>query len=448
MTPTRLLTRRTFALSATLGAASLALSLSLTAAESSTPVKKWYKGNTHTHSLWSDGNDFPEMITDWYQKNGYQFLAISDHNVLQAKEVWVGEELVKKRQTAPGSTPALDKYLARFGSPWVETREKDGIKEIRLKKLEEYRPKFERPGEFLLIQAEELSANYAMELKKRVPIHINAINIQEAILPPDGTSIQDVMRKSLQAIHAQGKATGRPVLAHVNHPNFRWALTPEDLAAVLEENFFEIYNGHPMIHYQGDATRPGHETIWDVANTLRLTQFNAPPLYGVGTDDAHHYHGEDSAPGRGWVMVRSESLETDKIIAAMRAGDFYASSGVTLQDVTFKDGVLKVQVEPQTGVTYTIKFVGTPVGFDKTTTTVKTPPDDFRPERIVYSADVGKTFATVEGPVAEYHLKGEELYVRAIITSNRPHPRPSYEDQSEMAWTQPVGWQSRLKETK
>ena len=47
---------------------------------------KWFKGNTHTHSLWSDGNDFPEMITDWYKQKGYDFLAISDHNVLQAKE--------------------------------------------------------------------------------------------------------------------------------------------------------------------------------------------------------------------------------------------------------------------------------------------------------------------------------------------------------------------------
>ena len=26
----------------------------------------WYKGNTHTHSLWSDGNDFPEMIAKYY----------------------------------------------------------------------------------------------------------------------------------------------------------------------------------------------------------------------------------------------------------------------------------------------------------------------------------------------------------------------------------------------
>ena len=34
------------------------------------------------------------MITDWYVKHGYDFLAISDHNVLQAKEVWMPEEAI------------------------------------------------------------------------------------------------------------------------------------------------------------------------------------------------------------------------------------------------------------------------------------------------------------------------------------------------------------------
>ncbi|HSJ02471.1 MAG TPA: hypothetical protein VK956_08465 [Verrucomicrobium sp.] len=431
------------ALTAIVGASHLS-GTSLLAEEAGGSPKKWFKGNTHTHSLWSDGNDFPEMITDWYRSRGYNFLAISDHNVLQAKEVWVGEELVKKRQTAPG-TPALEKYRTRFPAPWVETRQMEGKTEIRLKKLEEYRPLFEKPGDFLLIQAEELSANFPIEIKKRVPIHINAVNLKEAILPPEGSSIQDVMRKSLQAIHDQGKRTGTPVLAHVNHPNFRWALTAEDLAAVLEENFFEIYNGHPMINYEGDATRPGHETIWDVANTLRLTQFNAPPLYGVGTDDAHHYHGEDSAPGRGWVMVRSTELKPEALIAAMRAGDFYASSGVTLEEVSFKDGSLSVRIQGQPGVTYTTRFVGTPVKFDTTTKKVAAPPDDFRPERIVYSTDVGKTFATVEGISAEYKLTGDELYVRAVITSSKPHPNPSFKDQVEMAWVQPVGWEKQLK---
>src|SRR5262245_24226725 len=36
---------------------------------------RYWKGNLHTHSLWSDGDDFPEMIGDWYKKNGYDFLA-------------------------------------------------------------------------------------------------------------------------------------------------------------------------------------------------------------------------------------------------------------------------------------------------------------------------------------------------------------------------------------
>ena len=48
----------------------------------------WQKGNLHTHSLWSDGDDYPEMIMDWYKTNGYQFIALSDHNILQEGENW------------------------------------------------------------------------------------------------------------------------------------------------------------------------------------------------------------------------------------------------------------------------------------------------------------------------------------------------------------------------
>jgi len=43
---------------------------------------RWWKGNLHTHSLWSDGDQFPEVVVDWYVRHGYQFLALSDHNVL------------------------------------------------------------------------------------------------------------------------------------------------------------------------------------------------------------------------------------------------------------------------------------------------------------------------------------------------------------------------------
>ena len=48
----------------------------------------WKKGNLHTHSLWSDGDDYPEMIMEWYKQNGYQFVGLSDHNILQEGEKW------------------------------------------------------------------------------------------------------------------------------------------------------------------------------------------------------------------------------------------------------------------------------------------------------------------------------------------------------------------------
>src|SRR6266850_2947653 len=49
----------------------------------------YWKGNLHTHSLWSDGDDFPEMIADWYKRHGYQFLTLSDHNTLSDGEYWL-----------------------------------------------------------------------------------------------------------------------------------------------------------------------------------------------------------------------------------------------------------------------------------------------------------------------------------------------------------------------
>jgi hypothetical protein len=38
-------------------------------------------------------------------------------------------------------------------------------------------------------------------------------------------------------------------------------------------------------------------------------------------------------------------------------------------------------------------------------------------------------------------MKGNELYVRATITSDQPPVDPSFENQLQQAWTQPVGWQ-------
>lgn len=399
---------------------------------------QWYKGNTHTHSLWSDGNDFPEMITKWYKDRGYHFLALSDHNTIHVGERWHTEEAIRKRQKALGLT-AIDKYRKTFGEEWVDSRtNEDGKPEIRLRRLEEYRGKFEEAGKFLLVQAEEISAEF-----EKAPIHMNAINLGEAIQPLKAGSYAEVMRANLRAVTEQEKRLGRPMMVHLNHPNFRWALTPEIIAEVVEERFFEIYNGHPAINWEGDEFRPSHEQIWDIVNTLRIDKLKAAPLYGLGTDDSHHYHGEESSPGRGFVMVRSKELSADALVEAMKRGDFYASSGVILEEVLMRDGALVIRIKAEPGVTYTTRILGTLKGYDATTRSIATPADSKDPHstRLVYSSDVGKTLAEIKGSEIEWKPKGNELYFRASITSSKPHPNPSYPGQTEMAWTQPMGWE-------
>lgn len=46
-----------------------------------TPGAVWLKGNIHCHSTFSDGVMTPEMLKYGYQHHGYDFLAVTDHEV-------------------------------------------------------------------------------------------------------------------------------------------------------------------------------------------------------------------------------------------------------------------------------------------------------------------------------------------------------------------------------
>jgi hypothetical protein len=401
---------------------------------------RWFKGNTHTHSLWSDGNDFPDAIAAWYKERGYDFLAISDHNTLNAGERWVTEASVEKKKMTLGPK-VLDKYQRKFGRNWVETRTNEkGETEIRLKTHEEYRQKLEEPGKFLLIQAEEISASFG-----KAPIHINALNISEAIQPrKDVQTIRETLRQNLQHIAEQALKAGKPVLSHLNHPNFRWALTADDLAHVIEDRFFEVYNGHPLIFPDGDPSRAdsNHERIWDIANTIRTADLKQPPLFGIASDDSHNYHGGLATPGRGWVMVKAAKLEADALILAMRRGDFYASTGVTLDEVSFAPArkTLSLKIQAQPGVKYRTEFRGTLKNDDRTVEAVKSPEGDPQPTRLRHGSEIGKILASSESLEPSYTMTGEELYVRAIVITDRPMENPSQPGYVQKAWTQPVGW--------
>jgi len=392
---------------------------------------RWWKGNLHTHSLWSDGDDYPEMIAGWYKERGYHFLGFTDHNTLHNSNKWVS--IAKSK----GGAKAFEKYAAKFGDKWIETREDEQAwKQVRLKMFDEYRGRFEEPGKFLLIQCEEISDRY-----KTSPIHVNAHNLRERIVPQGGESIVETMQNNIDAVFAQRERTGQPMFPHINHPNFQWAITAEELMQVKRERFFEVYNGHPLVHNEGDATRAGTERIWDIVLTKRLGELGLDVMYGLATDDGHKYHEwavTNSNPGRGWIMVRAPELSPASLIAAMEAGEFYSSSGVVLKDVRREGKVLSLEIKPERGVTYTTEFIGTRKDYDGRNEPHRTPKGDAVRITHRYSADIGKVLATMKGAKAGYTLTGDELYVRARITSSKLKENPYREGEFEQAWTQPV----------
>lgn len=395
------------------------------------PQAGWWKGNLHTHSLWSDGDNYPEMIADWYKQRGYHFLALSDHNVIQDGERWI--DPAKAREGAS----ALKKYRDRFGSSWVEQRVQGGVRQVRLKPLQEYRSLLEEPNRFLMIESEEITDRFQSK-----PIHMNATNLRELIKPQGGNSVTEVIQNNVNAVLEQRKRTGRPMFAHLNHPNFGWAVTAEDMLPVRGERFFEVYNGHPAVFNYGDATRPGMERLWDILLAHRLSS-TGEILYGIAVDDSHHYHQEDvklSNPGRGWVMVRAASLTPERIVRAMEAGDFYASTGVRLRDIRREKDELSIRIEAEEGVTYTTRFIGTRKGYDTRSEPVEAKDAAGKPVVATrrYSSDIGQVLAEVSGASPSYRFRGDELYVRATITSSKKQVNPYQQEDPERAWVQPV----------
>ena len=372
--------------------------------QKSADTRKWFKGNLHTHSFWSDGDEYPEMIMDWYKSNGYDFVALSDHNILAVGEKWI---------TVPKSrmySEAFEKYRERFGESWVEFKLDTGRTHVKLKTYQEYKPLFEDES-FLIIQSEEITDRFEGK-----PIHINATNVVELIPAQGGRSVADVMQRNVDAVLRQREQSGVPMFPHINHPNFYYAIAVEDMIALRGERFFEVYNGHPLVHNYGDSLRPGTETMWDLIN-IAYRKRDQPLLLGLATDDSHNYHQFGTAysnAGRGWVMVNAESLNPADLIRAMEDGDFYASTGVTLEAYNFEDNEIRIKVNQEEGVDYEIQFIG-----------------------VTGNDAEARILERVEATTASFTVTGDHLFVRAKVLSSRLKTNPFQENDKEMAWTQP-----------
>ena len=246
-------------------------------------MKNFYKGNIHTHTNKSDGDEDPIKVTEWYKEHGYDFLVLTDHN---------------------------HRTILDHGNT-TETK-----------------------GTPLMIPGEEVTLNFQKD-DVPVPIHINGIGIERVVEPIQSETFVSTIKANVNAIKEAGG------IASINHPNYKWAYTTSELIQVDGATAIEVFNGIHDTNVYGSKTRPSSEQIWDaILSSGKL-------IYGVATDDSHHYHDftpQMANPGRGWICVQAESLSAPSIMDSIKDGDFYASTGVYLAELDTSANSINISI--------------------------------------------------------------------------------------------------------
>jgi hypothetical protein len=319
---------------------------------------RWYKGNTHAHTLNSDGDSPPDVVVRWYRENGWQFVVITDHEHLT-------------------DVVPLNALLGAA-------------------------------GKFLVIRGQEVTQRIADSSHAETwrQAHMNSINGARVVMPQPRATIAESYARNIESIRAAGG------LPQVNHPNWRWSVRLADMLELPDSTMFELWNGHPGINNLGGADGTGHmspstEALWDSLLT------RGKLLWAAGTDDSHTFtrpwDRSVARPGQAWVVVRADTLTPEAIVSALRRGEFYASTGVSLREYTADARGIALTIERVRGAADDTRF------------------------RTEFIGRGGTVLATVEGMTARYEFRGTEGYVRARVTDSHGY----------RAWTQPVRLPSR-----
>ena len=222
---------------------------------------QWLRGNLHTHTTNTDGQNKPQAVINKYARLGHDFLAISDHDIYTAGKQY-------------------------------HTWDNKGM---------------------IMMPGNEISASGPHIL------HVAPDRFVEPLMPR-----QEVINRI-----AEGDG-----LAVIAHPNWMGEFDGTKITQIQEwvgYHGLEIYNGL-INRLQGS---PYCTNKWD----LMLSQGRR--LWGFANDDSHN----DDDIGNGWNVVCARERSVSAIREALKAGRFYASSGVEISRIAVRGSRLTIETE-------------------------------------------------------------------------------------------------------
>jgi len=258
----------------------------------------FYKANLHCHSTVSDGAMTPEEIKEHYMKNGYSIVAYTDHEVLVPHPELADEDFLPLN--------GYEFQLLQEGEGDIRTRKCCHICLIAIdpenvKQVCHHRSKYVWGNAHKyknVIQFDETAPDY------------------ERIYSTEG--VNDVMKKGMD----------NGFFITYNHPS--WS----------QENYSD-YMGYHYIHameiYNHASAKGGYpeynEKEYD--DMLRGNK----RIFCTAADDNHKL---ESCCG-GFVMIKADKLEYRAVMAALVAGNFYASQGPLIHNLWFENGKLHIE---------------------------------------------------------------------------------------------------------
>ncbi|TXJ83362.1 phosphotransferase [Streptomyces lavendulae] len=195
-----------------------------------------------------------------------------------------------------------DHFRAAYGYPVTDTRA------LRL------------PG-FTTLMGAEL---HAPRTEAGPSWHIVAVGLPLDFAPPEpGESGPELARRARAAGAFIGMA----------HPAAS-LLTAADAESLDAAHAIEVYNALADREHRGDS--------WHLTEIL-LNRGHR--LHAYAADDAH-LQPHDPPPCTAWVQVRAESLDPAQLLAALKAGHYYSSTGPELHDIRLDGGQITVRCSP------------------------------------------------------------------------------------------------------
>ena len=322
-----------------------------------------YKGQMHCHTTNSDGALAPAAVVAKYVGYGYDFMTITDHNYI-----------------TPNPSPNAD--IVWMGNSYEDTWNAAGHQHMNVWNCAEI---INKVNQYTTSNTPQMLVNHYVKNGDSVlsynhpeypPVYASDGTLENL---PNGISFVEIYNSTIQTF--LGTVQSLPTTANCG-----------DMV---------IYNGTRYINTSITKNSPNWQATTAEANPdgnldrgFRIMLDSGKKVFCDAVDD---FHRGDNMENRGWQMVFANSRTKQSIWNGLLMGSSYASTGVYLNDVSFVDGVFRLDIADGTSAVTT--FYG-------------------------YNNEV---LGTSNGSTAIYEVTGDEKYVRAMVVID-----------GKKAWTQPI----------